>query len=132
MEHIIKTGEARQKGFTIIELLTVIALIGILATFAVPNFQRSIIRAKETSLRNSLYILRDVIDQHFADHGQYPDTLETLVDKKYIRGLPEDPFTKSTDSWILIPPDGDGLTGIYDIRSASKKIGLHGTPYNEW
>lgn len=121
-----------QKGFTIIEMLTVIAIIGILASIAAPSFQRSVIRAKEASLRNSLFVLRDVIDQYYADHGEYPDTLETLTEKKYIRTVPSDPFTRSSDTWILIPPDGEELTGIYDIHSGSNKISLYGTPYNEW
>lgn len=121
-----------QKGFTIIEMLTVIAIIGILAGIAAPSFQRSVIRAKEASLRNSLFVLRDVIDQYYADHGEYPDTLETLTEKKYIRAVPSDPFTRSSDTWILIPPEGDEVTGVYDVHSGSNKISLYGTPYNEW
>lgn len=121
-----------QKGFTIIEMLTVIAIIGILASIAAPSFQRSVIRAKEASLRNSLFVLRDVIDQYYADHGEYPDSLESLMEKKYIRTVPSDPFTKSSDTWILIPPEGEEVTGIYDIHSGSNKISLYGTPYNEW
>lgn len=120
------------KGFTIIEMMTVIAIIGILASIAAPSFQRSIIRAKEASLRNSLFIMRDVIDQYFADHGDYPPDLEALVEKKYIRAVPLDPFTKRADTWILIPPEGEGLSGVYDIHSGSYKISLYGTPYNEW
>ena len=120
------------KGFTIIEMLTVIAIIGILASIAAPSFQRSVIRAKETSLRNSLFVLRDVLDQYYADHGNYPDTLEVLTEKKYIRSVPIDPFTKATDTWILIPPEEEGLSGVYDIHSGSNKISLYGTPYNEW
>ncbi len=119
-------------GFTIMEMMTVIAIIGILATIAAPSFQRSVIRAKEASLRSSLFSLRDVIDQYYADHGEYPDTLEALIDKKYIRSIPKDPFTRSVDTWILIPPEGDEVTGIYDVHSGSDRISLYGTPYNEW
>jgi general secretion pathway protein G len=120
------------RGFTIIEMMTVIAIIGILATIAAPSFQRSVIRAKEASLRNSLFVLRDVLDQYYADHGDYPESLEVLTQKKYIRNVPEDPFTRSEETWIFIPPEGEGLSGIYDIHSGSNKISLYGTPYNEW
>jgi len=120
------------KGFTIIEMMTVIAIIGILATIAAPSFQRSIIRAKEASLRNSLFVLRDVLDQYYADHGNYPESLEVLTQKKYIRSVPKDPFTRSDETWVLIAPDGEGLSGVYDIHSGSDKISLYGTPYNEW
>jgi len=113
-------------------MMTVIAIIGILTTIAAPSFQRSVIRAKEASLRNSLFVLRDVLDQYYADHGDYPESLEVLTQKKYIRKVPEDPFTRSEETWILIPPEGEGLSGIYDIHSGSNKVSLYGTPYNEW
>lgn len=119
-------------GFTLIELLTVIAIISILATIALPNYQKSVVRAREASLRSTLFTLRDVFDQYYADHGNYPETLDVLVEKKYIRSIPKDPFTRSADTWILIPPEGEDLSGIYDIHSGSYRISLHGVPYNEW
>lgn len=132
-EHTTKIGKMNNnKGFTLIEMMAVIAIIGILASIAVPSFQRSIIRSREASLRNSLFILRDVVDQYYADHGTYPESLEILVEKKYIRGIPMDPFTRSSDTWILIPPEGEDVSGIYDIHSGSDKISLYGGPYNEW
>ena len=120
------------KGYTLIEMLTVIAIMGILASIAVPSFQRSIIRSREASLRNSLFVLRDVVDQYYADFGEYPESLEILVEKKYIREVPRDPFTGSVDTWILIAPEGEEVTGIYDIHSGSDKISLYSGPYNEW
>ena len=133
MEPITKTGKkSRLSGFTLIEVMTVIAIIGILATLAIPTYRKSVIRAKESSLRQSLFVLRDVIDQYYADHGQYPDTLDDLAEKKYIRDIPVDPFTKSKDTWILIPPESGESGGIYDVHSGSNKISLYGTPYNEW
>jgi general secretion pathway protein G len=123
----------KQSGYTLIELMIVMSIIGILATIALPNFQKSIIRAKEASLRNSLFILRDVIDQYYADHGAFPESLEVLEEEKYIRAVPEDPLTKSATSWIIIPPEGDDDVGsVYDVHSGSNLVSLNGVPYNEW
>lgn len=113
-------------------MMTVIAIIGILAAIAAPSFQRSVIRAKEASLRNSLFVIRDVLDQYYADHGNYPESLEVLTQKRYIRAVPKDPFTRTDETWILIAPEGEGLSGVYDIHSGSDKISLYGIPYNEW
>jgi general secretion pathway protein G len=129
MGRSIKNG---RDGYTLIELMVVLTIIGILATMAQPNFQRTIIRAKEASLRQSLFVLRDVIDQYYADHGQYPDILDDLVEKRYIRAIPEDPFTRSMSTWIIIPPEGGARGGVYDVHSGSNLIGLNNVPYNEW
>lgn len=120
------------KGYTLIEMLTVIAIMGILASIAVPSFQRSIVRSKEASLRNTLFVLRDVIDQYYGDFGEYPESLEILVEKRYIREVPTDPITRSTETWIFIAPEGEEVTGIYDVHSGSDKISLYSGPYNEW
>ncbi|MBW1863001.1 MAG: type II secretion system protein [Deltaproteobacteria bacterium] len=125
------TGIGRQRGYTLIELMVVLTIIGILATIAQPNLQRTVIRAREASLRQSLFVLRDVIDQFYADNGSYPDSLEDLVEKHYIRALPEDPITKSSSTWIIIPPE-DAKGGVYDIHSGSDLIALNNEPYNEW
>ncbi len=121
-----------RRGYTLIELMVVLAIIGILATLAQPNFQKTIIRAKEASLRQSLFVLRDVIDQYYADHGRYPDMLEDLVEERYIRAMPEDPFTRSTTTWITIPPEGGALGSVYDVHSGSNLVGINNVPYNEW
>lgn len=119
-----------EKGFTLIELMIVISIIGILSTLAQPSFVQYRIRAKEASLKHTLFVFRDVIDKHYADHGKYPESLNILEEKKYIRTVPKDPFTRSLSTWIVLPPEEED--GVYDVHSGSYKIGLNGIPYNEW
>lgn len=121
---------ARRAGFTLIELLFVITIIGILATIAVPMYQNSIIRAKEATLKDDLYHMRDAIDKYYADNGGYPLSLTAIVEKKYIRAIPEDPFTGSKDAWVAILAEEE--QGIFDVKSGSDLIGRNGTAYNEW
>lgn len=121
-----------KSGFTLIELMIVLTIIGILVSMAQPNFEKAIIRAKETSLRRSLFVFRDVIDQYFADHGNYPESLDVLVQDHYIRSIPVDPFTHSTTTWIVVPPEDSTESGVYDVHSGSDLVGLNGKPYNDW
>ena len=121
-----------RRGYTLIEMLIVLSIISILATMAMPSFQKSLIRAKETNLRRSLFIMRDTIDQFYADHGRYPNSLEDLETEKYVRQIPIDPFTGQSDTWITIPPEGFAEGNVYDVHSGSDKVGLEGVPYNEW
>lgn len=123
------TGTGRG-GFTLIEVLIVLTLVGILAGIAVPLYQHSIIKAREATLKENLYQLRDAIDKHYADRGAYPDTLTGLVDKKYVRTVPVDPFTNLNDTWVEVPAEGE--PGVYDVRSGSSAVGANGVPYNEW
>lgn len=110
--------------------MIVLTLIGILAGIAVPMYQKSVVRAKEAALKGDLYQMRDAIDKHYADHGRYPGYLRELVEKKYLRALPIDPFTGSGESWVEVPAD-DG-EGVYDVKSASTETGMNGVAYDEW
>ncbi len=121
-----------QKGFTLIEMMIVLAIMSILATIATPNMQRYIVRAREASLRETLFVFRDVIDQHYSDQGKYPGSLQELVKMKYIRSIPIDPITGSSSTWIVTPPEGEEKGGVYDVHSGSDRVSLDGEPYNEW
>ncbi len=112
-------------------------VMGILIAIAVPSYQRSQIKARESVLAEDLYLLRKAIDAYFADNGAYPDSLEQLANSRYLRGVPRDPFTRETDSWECIPPEpsdnGQLAQGYcYDVRSGSDLIGGNGVPYQDW
>jgi general secretion pathway protein G len=93
-------------------------------------YQNSIIRAKEAILKEDLFQIRDAIDKYYADQGEYPPDISSLVDKKYIRGIPQDPFTGSDDSWIVVASE-DGV-GVFDLHSGSDVVGRNGVVYSEW
>jgi general secretion pathway protein G len=119
-----------EAGFTIIELMIVVTIVGILATLAVPSYQNAVVKAKEGALRQDLFSLRDVIDQHRADKGKYPETLTALVSSGYLRTLPPDPLTGSPTTWQeMKDPSGEG---IVDVFSGSELVGTNGVPYNQW
>jgi general secretion pathway protein G len=127
----------RPSGFTIIELLVVLALISILATMGMAQYRQSVMHAREAVLKTDLFDLRDAIDQYYADKGQYPATLEALVSDGYIRRVPIDPITNAADTWQTVTSDPDpnnptAQIGIKDVRSGSDQIALDGTPYADW
>jgi len=127
----------KDRGFTLIELMIVMTIIGILASIAAPNYQRSVIKAREAVLMEDLYQMRRAIDAYFADHTKYPESLDALVEAKYLREIPVDPFTRAQDSWeVVIPtPTEEGEVaegGVEDVHSGSDLVGLNGTPYREW
>ena len=125
------------KGFTLFELLAVMVILSVLASIAVPSYKRSQIKARESVLAEDLYQMRRSIDAYFADHGSYTDNLDQLVQNKYLRGIPRDPFTSRDDTWNCLPPEpaengqlAEG--GCFDIRSGSDLIGFNDIPYQEW
>lgn len=125
-----RPGQVSAKGFTLIELLIVMSLIGILASIAIPAYNKSVIRAREATLRKDLYHMREAIDKFYGDHETYPESLSELVEKSYIRKVPVDPLTRTSESWIEIPSD-DG-SGIFDVVSGSEEAGRGGVAYSEW
>jgi len=123
----------RKRGFTLIELLVVLGIVALLLTLAVPRFFPSVDKTKETILLDNLRNTRAVIDQYHADTGRYPDSLEQLVEKKYLARVPVDPVTESESTWVIVPPEADGEPGaVYDIRSGAPGNGRDGRPYAEW
>ena len=123
----------KRRGFTLIEVLVVLAIIATLLSLVAPRYFDTISRAQETSLKHDLATMRDAIDKYYADNAAYPDTLEDLVQGKYLRGIPEDPITKSTQTWTFIAPaDPETKGAIYDIRSGSVETAEDGTAYADW
>ena len=134
MEHHIRSG---RRGFTLIEIMIVMAIVTILVSVAVPLYQKSILRSKESVLKNNLFTLRTVIDEYTYDKQKAPQALEDLVNEGYLRTVPIDPITGSADTWQVIMEDAmtavnQTESGIFDVRSGSDKTSLEGTPYSEW
>jgi general secretion pathway protein G len=137
-------GQNVSRGFTLIELMIVMTIMGILITIAAPNLKQSIVRAREAVLREDLFQMREAIDQYYADNGKYPAALSDLINtqdkaKSYLRAIPKDPFTNAED-WVTVASegsgegagDGSGETGIFDVHSASPLVASDGTTYNIW
>jgi len=118
-------------GFTLIEMSVVIAIIGILYLTVVPMYGTTILRAKETALKENLFQMRKTLDLYFKDHQKYPDSLQTLVQEGYIRSVPVDPITNKADGWVTIPSE-PGKNDVFDLHSGSRECSLDGTPYSSW
>ena len=125
------------RGFTLIELMIVMAIMSILLAIALPIYQKSILRAKESVLRHNLFTLREMIDEYTIDKQQAPQTLQDLVSDGYLRQVPQDPITNSDQTWRITMEDtpiggSSSSPGIFDVHSGSDKTSLDGTPYSDW
>ena len=132
-----RTRGASDRGWTLIELLIVISIIMILASLALVQYRTSVTSAKEAALRSDLFFMRDAIDQYYADKGKYPESLQALVSENYIRAVPKDPITNSTDTWQTVaaeptPGSTSADSGVYDVKSGSDGAGIDGSKYGDW
>ncbi|MGB9991952.1 type II secretion system protein [Massilia sp. SM-13] len=126
----MRNGKAR--GFTMIELLVALAIVGLITAIAAPRYFGNLDRAKEDVLKEDLYILRDAIGKFYADRNRYPDNLQELVKEKYLRKLPADPFTQSSNSWVVVPSEDPSMGVVADVRSGAPNKGRDGTWLKDW
>jgi general secretion pathway protein G len=122
----------RARGFTLIELLVVLAIIATLLTIALPRYFSSVEKSKEAVLRENLYVTRDAIGKYYSDKGKYPESIEALVTEKYLRGIPTDPVTDSTTTWVILPPEDPKKGAVYDVKSGAPGKASDGTLFSEW
>lgn len=125
-----KRGVSR--GFTLVELLVVLSILALLLSLAVPRYFSGVQRAKEQALKQQLSTTRKALDEFYADQGQYPDTLQELVDKRYLDKLPWDPIAESNDGWQITPPDLPLVGGVYSLHSSAEGQAADGSAYAEW
>jgi general secretion pathway protein G len=119
-------------GFTLIELMVVMAIIALLLALATPRYFNHLERSRETVLKQDLAVMRDAIDKYHGDRGRYPDSLEELVSARYLRMLPVDPVTERPDTWQVVAPSGGEAGAVYDIRSGAPGTARDGSTYAEW
>jgi general secretion pathway protein G len=129
---MVRSMTRPRRGFTLIELLVVLGIVALLLTLAVPRFFPSIDKTKETILAENLRNTRAVIDQFHADTGRYPESLDQLVEKKYLPHVPFDPVADSDAAWVIVPPEDASRGKVYDIHSGAEGKGRNGKPYSEW
>ena len=122
----------RASGFTLIELIVVMVIVALLVTIAAPRYFGSLQKSKETALHQTLAVTRDALDKFYGDNGKYPDTLDALITKRYLRSLPVDPITESSSTWTMGAPEDSTKGGVNDIHSGADGVGRDGKPFREW
>lgn len=127
-----RSHRRRRSGFTLLELLVVLTIIATLLTLAAPRFFQHVGTAKEAALRETLQTTRAVIDQFYGDNGRYPESLDELVERRYLRAAPFDPITESATTWSVEPVPEDFEGSVYDLKSGASGVGRNGVPYAEW
>ena len=129
---LTSSGRSARRGFTLIELLVVLAILAVLSTLVAPRYFNKIDASKEAVLRENLRTTREVIDRFYGDNGRYPDSLDELVERRYLRSLPVDPLTESSVTWKFVsPPEGYAGT-IYDLHSSAPGSGRNGKAFVQW
>jgi general secretion pathway protein G len=126
------SNRCKEKGFTLIELLVVMAIIAMLLSLTMPRYFHSVDKSKEAALRADLNGLREAIDKYYGDNAKYPDSLDDLVTKKYLRDIPPDPITDSNLTWVIIAPSDSSQGKVYNVRSAAPGNAKDGTPFSQW
>lgn len=121
-----------KRGFTLIEVLVTMAIVSMILTLAVPRYFASVERTREDVLREDLYLMRDAIDKFYADKERFPNELNELVTEKYLRAIPVDPFTKSRNSWQIVPAEDPSMGAVANIRSGAPNASRDGTWYRSW
>lgn len=119
-------------GFTLIELMVVMTIIALLLTIALPRYFGSIDKSRDAALRQDLALMRDALDKYYGDTGKYPDKLEDLVAKHYLRAIPPDPITGSITTWVIVPPEDAAKGGVYSVKSGAEGNASNGTAYASW
>jgi general secretion pathway protein G len=126
------SNRCKEKGFTLIELLVVMAIIAMLLSLTMPRYFHSVDKSKEAALRADLNGLREAIDKYYGDNAKYPDSLDDLVAKKYLRDIPPDPMTDSNLTWVIIAPSDSSQGKVYNVRSAALGNAKDGSPFSQW
>ena len=128
----VNNGHRGRSGFTLIELLVVMSVIALLLTIAVPRYFQGVDRAREAVLKEDLNQMRGAIDQFYADRGVYPSRLDELVERNYVRRIPEDPITESSTTWVIVAPRDAELSGVFDVKSGALGVARDGSVYSDW
>jgi general secretion pathway protein G len=128
---MMKAKFKKALGFTLVELMVVLTVIGLLLSVVVPDYMGRVHRAEEAVLQENLNLMREALDKHYADAGRYPKTLDELVTKRYLRAIPTDPLTQKP-LWLVESPSDPQKGGVYDVHSSAKGLGSNGKPYERW